>query len=70
MPFTIVGSIFLLFANFPVPSVAEWVTNTGLAVYFNQAYGASFAIMSVFAVIGMAYSYVKTEGFEGLPAGS
>ncbi|MFV0560648.1 MAG: PTS sugar transporter subunit IIC [Enterococcus sp.] len=69
MPFTIVGSIFLLLANFPVESIATWVTDTGLAEYFNQAYGASFAIMSFFAVIGIAYSYVKAEGFEGLPAG-
>lgn len=69
MPFTIVGSIFLLLANLPIESVAKWITDSGLVVYFNQAYGASFAIMSVFAVIGIAYSYVKTEGFEGLPAG-
>lgn len=69
MPFTIVGSIFLLLANIPYEPVANWVTESGLGVYFNQAFGASFAIMAVFAVIGIAYSYVKTEGFEGLPAG-
>lgn len=69
MPFTIVGSIFLLLSNLPITSVASWITESGLAVYFNQAYGASFAIMAFFAVIGIAYSYVKAEGFEGLPAG-
>ncbi|MGC6768683.1 PTS sugar transporter subunit IIC [Enterococcus sp. LJL128] len=69
MPFTIVGSIFLLLANIPYTPLADWVTESGLAVYFNQAFGASFAIMAVFAVIGIAYSYVKAEGFEGLPAG-
>lgn len=69
MPFTIVGSIFLLLANFPVKAVSDWVTNSGLAVYFNEAYGASFAIMAIFAVVGIAYSYVKDDGFEGLPAG-
>ncbi|MGG5357695.1 PTS system IIC component [Enterococcus sp. DIV0213j] len=69
MPFTIVGSVFLLLANFPVPIISEWVTNSGLGIYFNQAYGASFAIMAIFAVMGIAYSYVKAEGFEGLPAG-
>ncbi|WP_265459313.1 PTS sugar transporter subunit IIC [Enterococcus sp. HY326] len=69
MPFTIVGSVFLLLANFPVPAVSEFITNQGWADYFNQAYGASFAIMALFAVMGIAYSYVKTEGFEGLPAG-
>lgn len=69
MPFSIVGSIFLLLANFPVQSIADWVTNNGLGEYFNQAYGASFAIMAFFAVMGIAYSYVKAEGYEGLPAG-
>ncbi|MBZ0324443.1 PTS sugar transporter subunit IIC [Enterococcus casseliflavus] len=69
MPFSIVGSIFLLLANFPVQSIADWVTNSSLGEYFNQAYGASFAIMAFFAVMGIAYSYVKAEGYEGLPAG-
>lgn len=69
MPFSIVGSIFLLLANIPVQSIADWVTNSGLGEYFNQAYGASFAIMAFFAVMGIAYSYVKAEGYEGLPAG-
>lgn len=69
MPFSIVGSIFLLLANFPVEAVSNFVNDSGLAEYFNQAFGASFAIMSLFAVMGIAYSYVKGEGFEGLPAG-
>lgn len=69
MPFTIVGSVFLLLANLPVESWAKWITDSGLGDYFNQAYGASFAIMAVFAVIGIAYSYVKNEGYEGMAAG-
>lgn len=69
MPFTIVGSIFLLLANFPVPAISGWISSTGIDVYLNQAYGATFEIMSIFAVMGIAYSYVKAEGFEGLPAG-
>lgn len=48
MPFTIVGSIFLLLANIPYEPAANWVTESGLGVYFNQAFGASFAIMAVF----------------------
>lgn len=68
MPFTIVGSVFLLLANIPYQPAAEWITQQGLDVYFNQAYGASFAIMAIFGVMGITYSYVKSEGFEGLPA--
>lgn len=69
MPFTIVGSFFLILANFPINSVAQWISNEGLDVYFNQAYGASFGIMSFFAVVGIAYAYVKHEGLEALSAG-
>lgn len=71
MPFTIVGSFFLILANFPLPSVAHWIANNGWDVYFNQAYGASFGIMSFFAVVGIAYAYayVKNEGYEALSAG-
>lgn len=69
MPFTIIGSIFLLLANLPIESVANWINDAGLSVYFNQAFGASFALMALFGVVGIAYSYVKSEGFEGLPAG-
>ncbi|WP_317944910.1 PTS sugar transporter subunit IIC [Carnobacterium maltaromaticum] len=69
MPFTIVGSVFLLLANLPVESWAKWVTDSGFGAYFNQAYGASFAIMAIFAVMGIAYSYVKSEGYEGMAAG-
>ena len=45
------------------------MASSGLDVYFNEAFGASFGIMSIFAVMGIANSYVKEEGFEGLPAG-
>ena len=69
MPFTIVGSIFLLLANLPVPAWSNWMASTGMVPYWNVAYNASFAIMALFAVIGIAFSYVHDEGYEGLPAG-
>lgn len=69
MPFTIVGSFFLILANFPINSIATYISKSGLDVYFNQAYGASFGIMSFFAVVGIAYAYVKQEGLEPLSAG-
>ncbi|MFC6314477.1 PTS sugar transporter subunit IIC [Lapidilactobacillus achengensis] len=69
MPFTIIGSIFLLLGNLPVESWKVWMESTGMVPYWNVAYNASFAIMALFAVIGIAYSYVREEGFEPLPAG-
>lgn len=68
MPFTIVGSIFLVLANLPVKSWADWMVSTGLTPYWNVAYNASFAIMALIAVAGIAYSWVQDEGFDPFPA--
>ena len=69
MPFTIVGSIFLLLANLPVAAWSNWMNSTGMVPYWNVAYNSSFAIMALFAVVGIAYSWVHDEGYEPLPAG-
>ncbi len=50
LPFIMVGSVFLLLASFPIPAVANWMNQTGLTPYWNQAYNASFGIVAVFAV--------------------
>ena len=69
LPFIMVGSIFLLLSAFPLPAVATFMDNTGLTPYWTQAYNASFGILAVFAVVGIAYNWVKDDGFEPLPAG-
>ena len=69
MPLTIVGSVFLLLANFPVPAVVNWFDSMGWIDPLNQAYGATFNIIALIGVIGIAYKYVKTEGYEALNAG-
>lgn len=42
---------------------------TGLTKFWNQAYNASFGIVSVFAVIGIAYQWAKNEHVDPLPSG-
>lgn len=69
IPFIIIGAIFLILANFPQQNVADWITQIGWAPIFNQAYAASFGIMALFAAFGIAYSWVKSEGYEGASAG-
>ena len=69
MPLTIVGSVFLLLANFPIHAVVNWLDSMGWIDPLNQAYGATFNIIALIGVIGIAYKYVKNEGYEALNAG-
>lgn len=69
LPFIMIGSVFLLLSALPVASWAAWMTQTGLSKYWTQAFNASMSVMSIFSVIGIAYSWVKNEGFDPLPAG-
>ena len=66
-PLLIAGSIFLVIANFPIPAWTEWLSavvvnqNTGetLATFLSKPSDATFTIMAVFAVMGIAYSFAK-----------
>lgn len=63
-PLLIVGSLFLLIANFPIPAWINWiesvpVNGVTLAHYFGKPADATFAIMAIFAVMGIGYSFAK-----------
>ncbi len=62
MPLLIVGSFFLLIANFPSPGWTEfWGQFFGenWASYFSKPTDATFSIMAVLAVIGIGYSFAE-----------
>ena len=62
MPLLIVGSFFLLIANFPIPGWTEfWGQFFGenWATYFSKPTDATFSIMAVLAVIGIGYSFAE-----------
>jgi len=69
LPLLIIGSLFLLIANFPYEPVVNLIETMGWTELFNQVNGATFQIISIVAVIGVAYSYAKNEGVEPLGAG-
>lgn len=69
IPFIIVGAIFLILGQFPYTPIADYFMKIGLTDWFMQAYNGSFAIMALFAVFGIAYSWVKDAGYDGVPAG-
>ena len=66
MPLLIVGSIFLILANFPVPALATMLETSGITPVLNQAIGATFNISAIVTVIGIAYTYAKLEKQEPL----
>lgn len=69
MPMIMVGAIFMLIGNFPVAAVTDWLTATGIGPVFSQLSDSTFGIIAIIATVGIAYTYVKNEGYAGLPAG-
>lgn len=69
MPMIMIGAVFMLIASFPVPSFTSWLSEVGLADVCNQMANSSFGIIAIIASISIAYSYVRSEGYAGLPAG-
>lgn len=60
MPLLIVGSFFLLIANFPIPRWTHfWARffGDGWTSYFSKPTDATFSIMAVLAVVGIGYSF-------------
>lgn len=61
-PLLIIGSIFLLLANFPIPGWSEfWAKylGPGWESWFFNISRATFSVMALFACFGTAYSYAR-----------
>ena len=69
MPLIIVGSIFLIIANFPIPAVANALADAGVTEILNKAYAATFNINAMIGAIGIAYNYAQLEKQEPLGCG-
>ena len=68
IPAIIIGSIFLLLESFPFQPVADFFASAGLVPAMDQVVACSFNMMSLIAVIGITYTYVKNDGHTPLPA--
>ena len=69
IPFIVIGAVFLILGQFPIQAVQDYLNEIGLGPIFMQANNASFGIMALFAVFGIAYSWVRDEGHDAVPAG-
>lgn len=64
LPLLLVGSLFTLLANFPYQPFTTWLTKKGWMDPLNQVNGATFSIIAIVAVMGVAYQYAKNEKVE------
>lgn len=69
IPFTIVGSIFLIIWNFPILPIQNLLTDIGWRDYLLKAFNSSGGIVAWFAVISIAYSYAQLKEVEPMSAG-
>ena len=69
IPFIVIGAVFLILGQFPIQAVQDYLNEIGLGPIFMQANKASFGIMALFAVFGIAYSWVRDEGHDAVPVG-
>lgn len=69
LPMIIIGSVFLILANIPIPAVAKVITDSGWAAFFSQANNTTFGIMAMWSALGIGYVYARNENVEALPAG-
>ena len=69
LPFIIIGSIFLILGNIPIPAVSNAINASGWGAVFAQANNTTFQMMGLWAAIGIAYVYVKNENLEPLAPG-
>lgn len=56
-PLLIIGSIFLLIGNFPITAWTEFIAAQGWAGFIGKPASATFDIMAILAVIGIAYAF-------------
>src|SRR5690625_369432 len=62
MPLLIVGSFFLLFANFPIPGWADFwagIFGENWIDFFSKPTDATFSILAVLTVLGIGYSFAR-----------
>ena len=64
LPLLMIGSLFTLIQNFPWAPVTEFLTKAGWMDPLSQVGAATFSLVSIIAVTGVAYQYAKKEGVE------
>lgn len=66
IPLTLVGSLFLIVWNFPIPAIKNVIEMTGYSGYLLKMFFASTGIIALVASISIAYEYAQLEDVDPL----
>lgn len=67
LPLSIVGSFFTIFSNFPIPSVAEYLSQFQAMIDIPSRF--TIGILALYATFGISYSLAKSYNLDGLTCG-
>ncbi|HEX9025775.1 MAG TPA: PTS transporter subunit EIIC, partial [Clostridium sp.] len=73
MPLIIIGSIFMILANFPIPGYVDFVNGifgAGFTAKLLYPIRVTFDIVAMLAVISISYQLAKDKEVDGLSAGA
>lgn len=65
LPFTLVGSIFLLLAFIPIPGIADAIASSGWQERLLLVSGVTFDLMALMGVLGISYHLAKQNDDDG-----
>lgn len=72
VPFTLIGSIFLLIMYFPINGYNEFMSGIfgeNWLEPLGKVVSGTYDILAILAAFALAYEYCKDEGLDGVPAG-
>ena len=69
VPVIITGSVFLILAQLPIESLANFMASTGLQDIFFKAFYATFQIEAIVAAFSIAYEYAISEKIDPFGSG-
>ena len=58
---TVVGSVFLLIAEFPYTPIKEALANMGISFYLYQVFNSTFNVLALICVATISYYHAKND---------
>lgn len=66
LPLTLGGAIFSLLGSFPISSVADFFSKTGLSDQFNAVSNGTIGVLAVLTSVTIAYNYAVLMGIRAI----